>query len=108
MTGARKPFPPRGEFRYSSPRFPRETVVRLLNRRSPMPLPRPLRASVLAILALAGIAGCRGPGGAPPPPGRPNLVLVTLDTVRADHLGCYGDAQAITPWLDRLAGEGTR
>jgi choline-sulfatase len=35
-------------------------------------------------------------------------VLVTLDTVRADHLGCYGDRQAVTPWLDRLAGEGVR
>jgi len=35
-------------------------------------------------------------------------VLVTLDTVRADHLGCYGDRQAVTPWLDRLAGEGLR
>jgi arylsulfatase A-like enzyme/Flp pilus assembly protein TadD len=35
-------------------------------------------------------------------------VLVTLDTVRADHLGCYGDREAVTPWLDRLAGEGLR
>ena len=39
---------------------------------------------------------------------RPNLVLVTLDTVRADHLGCYGDSQAITPALDGLAAEGLR
>jgi len=37
-----------------------------------------------------------------------NLVLVTLDTVRADHLGAYGDAAAETPWLDRLAREGVR
>ncbi|HEY0555262.1 MAG TPA: sulfatase-like hydrolase/transferase, partial [Thermoanaerobaculia bacterium] len=35
-------------------------------------------------------------------------MLVTLDTVRADHLGCYGDRQAITPALDRLATEGLR
>jgi arylsulfatase A-like enzyme/Flp pilus assembly protein TadD len=35
-------------------------------------------------------------------------VLVTLDTVRADHLGSYGDAAAETPWLDRLAREGVR
>jgi choline-sulfatase len=41
-------------------------------------------------------------------PRQPNLVLVTLDTVRADHLGCYGDRQAVTPWLDRLASEGVR
>ena len=37
-----------------------------------------------------------------------NLVLVTLDTVRADHLGAYGDPDAETPALDRIAMEGTR
>src|SRR4051812_16680614 len=37
-----------------------------------------------------------------------NLLLVTLDTVRADHLGAYGDRQAETPSLDRLAREGIR
>jgi len=35
-------------------------------------------------------------------------VLVTLDTVRADHLGAYGYAAAETPALDRLAREGLR
>jgi len=39
---------------------------------------------------------------------RPNLLLVTLDTVRADHLGSYGDQAAKTPALDRLAREGVR
>jgi membrane-anchored protein YejM (alkaline phosphatase superfamily) len=37
---------------------------------------------------------------------RPNVVLITLDTTRADHLGCYGDAEARTPAIDRLATEG--
>ncbi|MFL6233938.1 MAG: sulfatase-like hydrolase/transferase [Thermoanaerobaculia bacterium] len=41
-------------------------------------------------------------------PRQPSLVLVTLDTVRADHLGCYGDREAVTPSLDRLASEGLR
>jgi arylsulfatase A-like enzyme/Flp pilus assembly protein TadD len=40
--------------------------------------------------------------------GPANLLLVTLDTVRADHLGAYGDAGAETPALDRLAREGLR
>jgi arylsulfatase A-like enzyme/Flp pilus assembly protein TadD len=54
---------------------------------------------------MAGLAGgCRGRGEAR----NPNLILVTLDTVRADHLGCYGDRRAVTPWLDRLAAEGIR
>ncbi len=38
----------------------------------------------------------------------PNVVLISMDTVRADALGCYGNAQAWTPNLDRLATEGTR
>lgn len=37
-----------------------------------------------------------------------NVLLITLDTTRADHLGCYGAAGAVTPNLDRLAREGTR
>jgi arylsulfatase A-like enzyme/tetratricopeptide (TPR) repeat protein len=37
---------------------------------------------------------------------RPNLVLITLDTVRADHLGCYGYAAARTPNIDALANQG--
>lgn len=37
-----------------------------------------------------------------------NVLLVSLDTTRADHLGCYGYAPAKTPNLDRLAREGIR
>jgi arylsulfatase A-like enzyme/Tfp pilus assembly protein PilF len=37
---------------------------------------------------------------------RPNVVLITLDTTRADHLGCYGDADARTPAIDALAQSG--
>lgn len=37
---------------------------------------------------------------------RPNVLLITLDTTRADRLGCYGYAPALTPTLDGLAAEG--
>jgi choline-sulfatase len=37
---------------------------------------------------------------------RPNILLITLDTVRADRLGAYGYSRASTPVLDRLAREG--
>jgi arylsulfatase A-like enzyme/tetratricopeptide (TPR) repeat protein len=37
---------------------------------------------------------------------KPNVILVTLDTTRADHLGCYSYRGARTPVLDRLAGQG--
>jgi arylsulfatase A-like enzyme/Flp pilus assembly protein TadD len=60
----------------------------------------------VAAVFLLSLAGCSegGSGGAPPE----NLLLVTLDTVRADRLGAYGYAAAETPWLDRLAREGVR
>jgi len=35
-----------------------------------------------------------------------NVVLVTIDTLRADRLGCYGHEEIETPHLDRLASEG--
>ncbi|MEN6311963.1 MAG: sulfatase-like hydrolase/transferase, partial [Acidobacteriota bacterium] len=35
-----------------------------------------------------------------------NVLLITLDTTRADHLGCYGYPRARTPRIDGLAGEG--
>ncbi len=38
----------------------------------------------------------------------PNLLLVSIDTLRADHLGCYGYAAARTPTLDALAASGLR
>ena len=37
-----------------------------------------------------------------------NILLITLDTTRADHLGCYGYKPARTPNLDRMAREGVR
>src|SRR5262245_12928519 len=42
----------------------------------------------------------------PSPP--PNVLLITVDTVRADRLGAYGYAKAATPVMDRLAREGVR
>jgi choline-sulfatase len=38
----------------------------------------------------------------------PNLVLITMDTTRADHLGAWGYRDAHTPNLDALAARGTR
>lgn len=37
----------------------------------------------------------------------PNVILITIDTVRADHLGCYGNKNIQTPTLDALARDGT-
>ena len=37
-----------------------------------------------------------------------NVVILTLDTLRADHVGCYGSPDVETPALDRLAAEGVQ
>jgi arylsulfatase A-like enzyme/Flp pilus assembly protein TadD len=57
-----------------------------------------------AILLFLGFLAAHPALPAPPP----NLVLLTLDTTRADHLGAYGAVNAHTPVLDALAARGTR
>src|SRR5258708_5960251 len=37
-----------------------------------------------------------------------NVFLITIDTLRADHVGCYGARSIHTPVLDRLAADGIR
>jgi arylsulfatase A-like enzyme len=51
------------------------------------------------LLALSAALGC----GRPTPR---NVVLVSIDTCRADALGCYGGSPAVTPHLDALAADG--
>jgi arylsulfatase A-like enzyme len=65
------------------------------------------------LLLAAGVAVPAGAGSddatsAALPPGRPNIVLLTLDTTRADHLGSAGWEFASTPNLDALARRGVR
>ncbi len=55
---------------------------------------------------LLALAACTPPAPAPTPGA--NVLLVTLDTVRADALGAYGNRTTPTPNLDRLAREGVR
>jgi len=46
--------------------------------------------------------------GTPESPLPPSLVLISIDTLRADQVGCYGAPGGATPNLDRLAAEGAR
>src|SRR5437660_1496528 len=46
------------------------------------------------------LAADSGPGA--------NVLLITVDTLRADHLGCYGYRRIKTPNIDQLAGDGVR
>lgn len=61
---------------------------------------------VLCLLGLALWVGCRGGGGSGDRP--TNLLVITLDTLRADRLGSYGYAAGATPNLDALAARGLR
>ncbi len=63
------------------------------------------RHFILTVFLALGI-GLFGCGGGETG-SRPNLVLITLDTTRADVLGCYGGSVE-TPVMDRLAAEGVR
>jgi arylsulfatase A-like enzyme/Tfp pilus assembly protein PilF len=63
------------------------------------------------IAILAALCGTALAQGIPPRskvPQRPDVILVTIDTLRADHVGCYGYRQAQTPVLDRLCAQGIR
>jgi arylsulfatase A-like enzyme len=69
----------------------------------------PVLAVILAILVATAIVGDRSPRPrASNPPQGPNVVLIVLDTVRADRLGLYGYRRDTTPNLARLAEQGVR
>jgi arylsulfatase A-like enzyme len=61
--------------------------------------------TIAAVLTLTATASARGvePAGARP---RPNVLLIVMDTVRADHLSCYGYEKPTAPDLERIAAEG--
>jgi arylsulfatase A-like enzyme len=67
-------------------------------------------ALILAGWDLGGewIAERREASRALPPGDPPNVLLITLDTVRADHLSLYGYGRPTSPVLERLAGWGVR
>ena len=55
----------------------------------------------------SGAAG-RDQGPADPPTGAPNVLLIVMDTVAADHLGLYGYGRPTSPAIDELAKRGFR
>ena len=72
-------------------------------------LPYLALAVLVALVTTVGLAGVREraamarlPAGGP---GRPNVLLIVLDTVRGDHLSTLGYPRRTTPNLDRLAAE---
>ncbi len=68
------------------------------------------RAALFALASglLYGLLGCGllGCGEVRSADGPPNVVLVSFDTTRADHLSCYGYGRETSPTIDRLAAQG--
>lgn len=62
-----------------------------------------VRVALGCVLAVLGAVGCE-----PSPSLKPSVVLIVIDTLRADHLGAYGYDKPTSPRLDTLAGEGAR
>ncbi|MEE9562663.1 MAG: sulfatase [Thermoanaerobaculia bacterium] len=62
-----------------------------------------MRATKVLPLLLLLLVGC----GAPPDEPPPNFLLISLDTLRADHVGAYGYPRDTTPNIDGLAARGT-
>ena len=90
---------------------PRRCVTTRTDGRLKSILRRSHGALLSSLLCLAA-AGCGGDGsaggGVPKSASRPNLLLVTVDTLRADHLSSWGYVRETSPRIDRLAAEGLR
>jgi len=67
----------------------------------------PIRSLHRLVLALALAAGCSGAGGTSEPTPA-NLVLISIDSLRADRLGCYGAERDTSPAIDALCARGVR
>jgi len=61
------------------------------------------RPPAFALLVAAAFSSCAGDQ---PPAAGPPIVLVSIDTLRADRLAAYGYREGVTPAVDRLAREG--
>jgi len=65
-----------------------------------------LRYAISLIVCCLGFASAQTKPARSPLRKLPNVLLITIDTVRADHLGCYGYTEIKTPTLDSLAHDG--
>lgn len=60
------------------------------------------RRQFLSMAGLGAAGMVVGPGARAAKPSRPDIVVIVLDTVRPDHLSCYGHTRSTTPFLDKL------
>lgn len=63
-------------------------------------------AAVMAAAAFIAYGAALALSGKPTAEGSPNILLISVDTLRSDHLGCYGYERNTSPNVDRLAEQG--
>lgn len=68
----------------------------------------PVKRATYGLGALLLVACCTGAYSQTPPAGSAPVLLITVDTLRADRLGCYGARRVRTPAMDALAADGVR
>ena len=88
-----------------------------------MCVPRPCKQRLLPRVVATYVALALEAPALPPVPGKfwafsrcelaleakpKTVLLIVIDTLRADHLGCYGGKSAATPTIDALAARGVR
>jgi arylsulfatase A-like enzyme/Flp pilus assembly protein TadD len=71
------------------------------------PLPRILLLMILSVWVRSAALADSRPGPEQGTDGPPPVILISVDTLRADHLSCYGYAKLRTPHIDSLATGGT-
>ena len=66
-----------------------------------------IAAVVVTVVAIGAIVGWQMLSPAGPSKRPPNVILISIDTCRADHLGCYGSDKGLTPNIDAFAETAT-
>ncbi len=64
---------------------------------------RDFPSTLMLVLVMFFVLFWAGCGQKPMAPSGPNIILITIDTLRADHLFCYGYSRQTSPFIDNIA-----
>ena len=82
-------------------------LAKKVEKRPSLRSPKPGSLSLLLILVLnLGLLTCLGGGPVQGFQSKPNIILITVDTFRPDHIGYYGYPLETSPHLDAISQEG--
>ena len=94
---------------YTTKMFLLDSFPQWLNSLSPRLAKRRAMSNLVMLLAaLLSALACMPAQEEPESVEKPNLILISIDTLRADHLSSYGYSRQTSPFLDELAARGMR